>query len=332
MSLELACRFPENVWEHRSRTALLNTDCSADCIFSRLAFYNIGWNKNSKKPYHSADCLANEIWTIVKRNKVHAIGICEVFGLNDDSDADRKRRKSIMNHLLHVRRDGSGCAWEGKCDAHNIFLWNTPKLLMVDYEVVSCGIEKQPWRRAQHFKFRCAESEKERCLHIYHNHNPTTNLTRQRKKDIVVALWGHLRANCMDEEPAVVFGGDFNCKMEQWRECLSNLENMHAHWRNVCVCASETEREITPGDRAVAFNVYAYQESSKWGKNYNAAAFSDAHDVVLVPFWWGNAEKCSADNRSHQPETHVRTDSGEFLQVRERPKRVRRWNRTESGA
>ena len=62
----------------------------------RLAFYNIGWNKKSKK--HNMTLLAQEIWNIVHAKCIDAIGISEVFNLRDDTM--RKERQNIMQHLL----------------------------------------------------------------------------------------------------------------------------------------------------------------------------------------------------------------------------------------
>ena len=67
-----------------------------DSGWRRLAFYNIGWDKKSKK--HNMTLLAQEIWNIVHAKCIDAIGISEVFNLRDDTM--RKERKKIMQHLL----------------------------------------------------------------------------------------------------------------------------------------------------------------------------------------------------------------------------------------
>ena len=45
----------------------------------RLAFYNIGWDRKSKKEWHTADGLATEICDMVLDKGIDAVGICEVF-------------------------------------------------------------------------------------------------------------------------------------------------------------------------------------------------------------------------------------------------------------
>ena len=67
-----------------------------DSGWRRLAFYNIGWDKKSKK--HNMTLLAREIWNIVHAKCIDAIGISEVFNLRDD--AMRKERQNILQHLL----------------------------------------------------------------------------------------------------------------------------------------------------------------------------------------------------------------------------------------
>ena len=61
------------------------------------------------------------------------------------------------------------------------------------------------------------------------------------------------------------------------------------------------------GDIALAINAIAFQEDSGFGKSYNSDAFSDAHDVVLVPL-------CLCNKGTHssvaQPAPYARTDPG----------------------
>ena len=67
----------------------------------RLAFYNIGWNKTSKK--HNMTLLAQEIWNIVHAKCIDAIGISEVFNLRDDTmRKERKKSCNIFWQLLTV--------------------------------------------------------------------------------------------------------------------------------------------------------------------------------------------------------------------------------------
>ena len=199
-----------------------------------------------------------------------------------------------MNQLVVALNDSAEQpVWEGRADVHYTFLWNTSKLFLQDYEVVSCGIDEQSWRQAQYFQF-----EKEPCgepLHLYHNHSPagqvTTNhnhrLTNGRRKRILKTLWGHLRTKSSAAQPAVLFGGDYYCTPLAWTICFDYIADTQASRRTVQVCTSK----LVPkhhGDRAVAINVYALPEDSGFGKSWNEGAFTDAHDVVLVPLSWGS--------------------------------------------
>jgi hypothetical protein len=82
-------------------------------------------------------------------------------------------------------------------------------------------------------------------------------------------------------QPAVVFGGDFNCNPLQWVTCFEHNMNTQAARRTVQACLSKAIP--LPGDSALAMNVQAFQEDSRFGKSWDKFAFSDAHDVVLVP-------------------------------------------------
>ena len=52
--------------------------------FYKGGFYNIGWNKNSNKPWHTTECLAAEICDLVCAKRFDWVGIGEVFNLQDD--------------------------------------------------------------------------------------------------------------------------------------------------------------------------------------------------------------------------------------------------------
>jgi len=61
------------------------------------------------------------------------------------------------------------------------------------------------------------------------------------------------------------------------------------------------------GDTALVVNALALQEESCFGKSYSLTAFTDAHDVVLVPL-------CLCNKGTHssvvQPASNPRTDLG----------------------
>ena len=63
--------------------------------FYRLGFYNIGWNRLSRK--HSKEDLATEICDMVRDKRADAVGISEVFNLREHH---QERRQNIMEHLL----------------------------------------------------------------------------------------------------------------------------------------------------------------------------------------------------------------------------------------
>ena len=53
-------------------------------MWQRLAFYNIGWDKSSKKAHHTKEGLAKEICGMVKTRTLDAVGISEVYNLKVD--------------------------------------------------------------------------------------------------------------------------------------------------------------------------------------------------------------------------------------------------------
>ena len=67
-------------------------------LWHRLAFYNIGWNSNSKKSVHTKEGLATEICDMVQEVTLDAVGISEVYRLQDDDKHDE--RQVILRHLV----------------------------------------------------------------------------------------------------------------------------------------------------------------------------------------------------------------------------------------
>ena len=255
---------------------------------ARLDFYNVGWIYGSKKRRNSRERLVGEVMNIVKGTSADAIGLSEVFNVLNDELYDI--RQDIMAELLQaLNGSAEQPVWDGRADVHYIFLWNTSSLQLRDYEVVSCGINDHPWRKAQYIQFTTASDGEP--LHIYHNHSPSNtkggkHLTLALRKCIFVNLWEHVRRKSNAEQPAVVFGGDYNCTPLEWTLCFTALKS---HLRSVQVCTSKTIPRHK-GDRAVAINVFALQEESFFGKSYQGMqTFTDDHDVVLVPLTWGGA-------------------------------------------
>ena len=111
----------------------------------KLGFYNLGLLSPDKK--HTVAWLAREVLDIVTKRNVDAIGLSEVFGQREEL---KDRGEVIMSELLRLLNQGSAeqPAWQGMTDVHYIFLWNSNSLRLVNYEVVSCGIETDPLEAA----------------------------------------------------------------------------------------------------------------------------------------------------------------------------------------
>jgi len=148
---------------------------------------------------------------------VHAFGISEVFNIaNDHQD---QPRQEIMKLILDELNADSAAqpVWIGKADVHYIFVWNTHALTCRIPDVISCGIEEQAKRKAQYFQFVTVMGGE--TLHVIHNHSPSSNtlkLTSDRRKRICSTFWHHVAAKSSAAQPAVLFGGDFNCTPLQW--------------------------------------------------------------------------------------------------------------------
>ena len=251
--------------------------------FHRVAFYNVGWNETDKK--RKPETLAELVNTICRTKDVDAFGICEVFNIVSN---DTLRKEEVMKAILDKLNENSEGSefWTGRTDVHYIFIWNNNALNLVHHEVIDCGIPEQAYRQAQYFKFSSSLGEDE--LHIVHNHSPSSEvrkLTKQRRKDICSTCWNHVMKNTCAEQPAVVFGGDFNCSPIFWALCFKDLFETQSTRRSVQMCTGRTEGGHT-GDNAVAFNVRAFQQESGFGVYWQTKenAFSDDHNVIFVPF------------------------------------------------
>jgi hypothetical protein len=140
-------------------------------------------------------------------------------------------------------------------------------------------------------------------LHLIHNHSVSSercSLTVDRRKRICTTLWHYVADKSSAAQPAVLFGGDFNCSLFEWTLCFSELLGTQSARRTVQICRSRSEGGHK-GDNAIAINVRAVQETSGFGRSWQSKkeAFSDGHDVVLVPIQWGNGRE--SKNSAAQP-------------------------------
>jgi len=281
------------------------------CHFCRFGFYNIGWQSTDKK--RTAANLARLISTICQRKTVHAFGITEVFNIANDNE--RPRRQGIMKLILDELNVDSAAppVWIGKTDVHYIFVWNTDALTCLLYEVISCGIQEQPVRKAQYFQF--VQVIGGETLHVFHNHSvssKTHNLKIGRKKRICSTFWRHAATKSSAARPAVLFGGDFNCSPLDWGTCFIDLMQTQTARKTVQICRARPMGGHK-GDNAIAINVLATQETSHFGVSWQSKedAFSDDHDVVLVPLHWGNRPE--SNNSAARPvSTIARIDALEM--------------------
>ena len=125
--------------------------------FYTFAYYNIGWQRGSKKLHHTKENLAVEICDLVRAKSVDAVGISEVFNLREPEHApDRQDIMRLVLSRLNGRPDRHVLVdecWRGQSDGHYIFVWNSHRLVLKTYNYVNCGIEEQRWRMAQYFQF-----------------------------------------------------------------------------------------------------------------------------------------------------------------------------------
>ena len=279
-----------------------------------MAFYNIGWQYPDKKRV-VAD-LAKLMRRICQKKTVHAFGISEVFNILEDDK--HQLRQDIMNIILDELNADSAAqpVWIGKADVHYIFVWNTNVLTCLLYEVISCGIEEQAERKAQYFQFVIRSQHwmalDGDTLHLIHNHSVSSdrcNLTVDRRKRICTTFWHYVADKSSAAQPAVLFGGDFNCSRFEWTLCFTELLRTQSARKTVQICRSRPEGGYK-GDNAIAINVRAVQETSGFGRSWQSKkeAFSDGHDVVLVPIQWGNRRE--SKNSAAQPVSQrVRIDA-----------------------
>ena len=140
-------------------------------------------------------------------------------------------------------------------------------------------------------------------MHVLHNHSPSSDLhklTIHRRKRICFTFWHYVARKSSAAQPAVLFSGDFNCSPVEWGACFTDLIKTQSARRTVQICRARPMGGHK-GDNAIAINVLATQETSGFGVSWQSKedAFSDAHDVVLVPLHWGNHRE--SKNSAAQP-------------------------------
>ena len=281
------------------------------CAFYRLAFYDIGWKISSKERRHTMVNLGKEICDIVRDKGVDAIGISQVFDLRQVNHW--QKRQGIMKHLLRgLNSSAAQPAWTGQCDGHYIFVWNSSRLMLKTAEYISCGIAGDDWRKAQYLRFQHAEEQIGAPLHICHCNSPDyyNELNDQRRQTIFQTLWAHVLRRERDEaaasavQPVAVFGGNYNLTYWNWATVLKQAKDTQASRHSVQICRSKTMPR-DPGDRAIVFNALALQEESGCGKSYKRHgkpdAFSDHHDVVLVPVCWRKPDSAGSSSELSFP-------------------------------
>ena len=280
--------------------------------FYRLAFYDIGWKISSKERRHTMVNLGKEICDIIRDKGVDAMGISQVFDLRQVNHW--QKRQGIMKHLLRgLNSSAAQPAWTGQCDGHYIFVWNSSRLMLKTAEYISCGIAGDDWRMAQYLCFQRADEQIGAPLHICHCNSPANyigELNDQRRTTIFQTLWAHVLRNERDEaaasavQPVAVFGGNYNSTYWNWATVLKQAKDTQASRHSVQMCKSKTI-PINPGDRAVVVNALALQEESGCGKSYKRYgkpdAFSDHHDVVLVPVCWRKTDSAGSSSEPSFP-------------------------------
>ena len=168
-----------------------------------------------------------------------------------------------------------------------MYVWQR-SLNLVSADHISLGVESQPWRKCQYFRFHPEDAEWP--LHLYHAHCPSPGKKKQGKQDrrfnvsarktVVQTVCQHAKEQHGVEQPdfpAVRITGDWNLPQVRWRSFLrSNLPEHVA--KKVQAVQSTMLGNAKQGDLTIAINFQAFQEETPdW------TTFSDAHDVVITP-------------------------------------------------
>ena len=156
---------------HRSTDSrdALQTGATSECSASRstgysdvyrLAFYIIGGRDATPERDVPiiGDGLATEICNMVRDKCVDAVGISEVFnhGTYCTSDHGWQQRQFIMELIVFKINTTPGQpassedssnerpAWKAQSDGRYVFLWNSNRLVLTAYKIISCDIKEHP--------------------------------------------------------------------------------------------------------------------------------------------------------------------------------------------
>ena len=198
----------------------------------RFASMNLGWQITSKK--HTAEWLCTAVEDVIQARAPDALGLSEIFEIDDDSEVATVRKKNLLKMVLgrwSSEDNAAQLVCMGRWDIHFIFIWKMP-MKLVHAELASCSITAQDWRKAKYLRFHPAEAEFP--IHVFHTHSPSSgkrSLTFERKKFVLRNLWNHalrchgalLGSAAQPAEPTVVFIGDYIYDKLDWVTCLAGL-------------------------------------------------------------------------------------------------------------
>ena len=133
--------------------------------------YNLGWQITDKE--RSAQWLGEELVQLWRQHQFDGIGISEVFEVDYHpgklGEVNARRQEILLEVLGRLNADASG-GWLGQQDNHCMYVWQRSlKLVFADH--ISLGVESQPWRKSQYFRFHPEDAEWP--LHLYHAHCPS---------------------------------------------------------------------------------------------------------------------------------------------------------------
>ena len=143
----------------------------------RFDAYNLGWQLTDKQ--RSAKLLGEELLQLWRQHQFDGIGISEVFEVDYPAVSLGKvnaRRQEILREVLErLNADASG-GWLGQQDNHCMYVWQR-SLNLVFADHISLGVEAQPWRTSQYFRFHPEDGGAP--LHLHHAHCPSPGQKNQ---------------------------------------------------------------------------------------------------------------------------------------------------------
>ena len=247
-------------------------------VLYRAGFYNVGLQSQDKS--ERIKDLAVEVERTLSTHTLDSLSLVEVFRIDDGLNVDRE----ILGQLLqYLNRGAAQPAWAGLAAAHYIFIYSLASRFRVSsHALLSCDIPSQPYRQALHVVL--AHPDTGAKIFLYINHSPSSRscpLNLSRKRTILQTLLKHAHSTSGAEQPAIVFGGDYNCTEMNILKSLARLAEEGFRVRMPYLCTSGPIPRH--GDLAMLWNCVAIQENSGFGKSFKG--ISDNHDVVLVPFY-----------------------------------------------